>query len=132
MGIFEEPRYIIRNVCNEFHEMPPGTIREETFCCGGGSGLGTDEMMEVRLRGGMPRGMAARHVQEKHGVNRMACMCAIDRATLVTVCNYWAPGMGVTGIHEMVANALVQEGEKERDVDLRGDPLAGKEGGSDA
>ena len=29
MGIFEEPRYIIRNVCDRFHEMPPGTIREE-------------------------------------------------------------------------------------------------------
>ena len=27
MGIFEEPRYVIKNVCNNFFEMPENTIR---------------------------------------------------------------------------------------------------------
>ena len=36
---FDEPRYVIKNVCNHFYEMPPNTIREQTFCCGSGSGL---------------------------------------------------------------------------------------------
>jgi hypothetical protein len=107
--------------------MPENTIREQTFCCGGGAGLGTDENMEMRLRGGLPRGNAVRHVQEKHGVNRLAAMCAIDRATLVTVCDYWAPGVLVTGISEMVANATVFQGEKRRPTDLRGDPIPGME-----
>ena len=40
MGLFEEPRYILQNVCNQFHEMPENTIREQTFCCGSGSGPG--------------------------------------------------------------------------------------------
>ena len=40
--------------CNHFHEMPENTIREQTFCCGSGAGLGTDENMEMRLRGGLP------------------------------------------------------------------------------
>jgi hypothetical protein len=38
---------------------------------------------------------------------------------------YWVPGVGVTGIHELVANALVMKGEKERTTDLRGEPLEG-------
>jgi len=131
MGILEEPRYVIKNVCNHFYEMPENTIREKTFCCGGGAGLGTDENMEMRLRGGLPRGNAVRYVQEKYGVNRLACMCAIDRATLIPVCDYWAPGVVVTGIHEMVANALVMEGEHERTVDLRGEPLQEEEAQKD-
>jgi len=127
MGIFEEPRYVIRKVCNNFHEMPENTIREQTFCCGGGAGLGTDENMEMRLRGGLPRGSAVRHVQDEHGVNQMAAMCAIDRATLVTVCDYWAPGVKITGITELVANAMIFTGEKERTHNLRLEPIPGME-----
>ncbi|MFC1628899.1 sulfate reduction electron transfer complex DsrMKJOP subunit DsrK [Gemmatimonadota bacterium] len=124
MGIFEEPRYVINNVCNNFFEMPENTIREQTFCCGGGAGLGTDENMEMRLRGGLPRGNAVRHVQEEHDVNFLAAMCAIDRATLVTVCDYWAKGVSVTGITEMVVNALVLSNEENRTLDLRLEPLS--------
>jgi Fe-S oxidoreductase len=127
MGILEEPRYVIRAACNNFYEMPENTIREQTFCCGGGAGLGTDENMEMRLRGGLPRGSAVRYVQEKHGVNQLAAMCAIDRATLVTVCDYWAPGVEVTGISELVANAMVFEGEKRRTHNLRLEPIPGME-----
>ncbi len=127
MGIFEEPRFVLRNVCNNFTEMPENTIREKTFCCGGGAGLGTDENMEMRLRGGLPRGNAVRHVRDEFGVNYLAAMCAIDRATLTTVCDYWAPGVKVTGIHELVGNALIMKGQTERTQDLRLDPLNGQE-----
>ena len=123
MGLLEEPRYVLRNVVNHFHDMPENTIREQTYCCAGGAGLGTDENMEMRMRGGFPRGNALRHVQEKHDVNRLACVCAIDRATLIPLADYWAPGVVVTGVHELVANALVMKGEKERELDMRGDPL---------
>ena len=127
MGIFEEPRYVLNAVCNHFYEMPENTIREQTFCCGGGAGLGTDENMEMRLRGGMPRGLAVKHVQDAYGVNQLAAMCAIDRATLVTVCDYWAPGVEVTGISELVANALVLEGEGPRTHNLRLEEIPGRE-----
>ena len=122
-GLLDEPRYVIRNVCNNFFEMPENTIREQTYCCGGGAGLGNDENMEMRMRGGFPRANAVRHVRDKHGVNRLLCMCAIDRATLSTLVEYWAPEVDVGGIHELVANALVMKGEKERTLDLRGEPL---------
>jgi Fe-S oxidoreductase len=131
MGMFEEPRYVLKNVCNAFYEMPANTIREQTFCCGGGSGIGTEENMEVRLRGGLPRGNAVRHVQERYGVNQLAAMCAIDRATLATVCDYWAPEVKVIGITELVANAMVMKGEKERTINFRKEPLRPEaEGGS--
>jgi Fe-S oxidoreductase len=131
MGFFEEPRYVIRNVCNHFYEMPENTIREQTFCCGGGAGLGNDENIEMRMRGGFPRANAVRHVRERHGVNRLACICAIDRATLQSLMEYWVPEVAATGIHEMLANALVMKGEKKRTSDLRGEPMEGMEGHED-
>lgn len=129
MGMLEEPRYILKNICNNFYEMPPQTIRENTFCCGSGSGLNASENMELRLRGGLPRANAVKYVSEKFGVNRLACICQIDRAALQPLMNFWVPGVIVSGVTELVANALVMKGEKERITDLRGDPLPGKEGG---
>ncbi len=128
LGLLEEPRICLKAACNNFFEMPENTIREQTFCCGGGAGLGNDENMEMRLRGGLPRANAVKHVHEKYGVDTLACICAIDRAVLTTLMDFWVPGVTVAGVHELVANALVMEGEKERTTDLRGRPLAGKEG----
>ncbi|MBW1780121.1 MAG: (Fe-S)-binding protein [Deltaproteobacteria bacterium] len=127
MGFFEEPRYVIKNVCNNFYEMPPETIREQTFCCGSGAGLNAGEDMELRMRGGLPRANAVKYVHEKHGVNMLSCICAIDRAVFPDLMRYWVPEVEVTGVHEMVANALVFEGEKKRTTDLRGEPLPGME-----
>ncbi len=122
MGWIEEPRHIIRAVCNHFREMPENTIKEQTFCCGSGSGIGTDENMEVRLRGGLPRANAVKFVHENYGVNLLLCICAIDKATLPPLLEYWVPGVEVGGVHEMVGNALILKGENERATDLRGQP----------
>ncbi|MFP4649944.1 MAG: sulfate reduction electron transfer complex DsrMKJOP subunit DsrK [Desulfobacterales bacterium] len=123
MGLFEEPRYVLRNVCNNFYEMPENTIKEQTFCCGSGSGLNTEEIMELRLLGGLPRANAVRYVHDKFGVNMLSCICAIDRAAFPPLMDYWVPGVDVTGVHELVGNALVMEGETERTMDLRFEPL---------
>jgi len=131
MGLFEEPRYVIKSTCRNFHEMPENTIREQTFCCGSGAGVGTDENFEMRMRGGFPRANAVRFVHDHFGVNMLACICAIDKANLSALMEYWVPEVQVGGIHEFVGNALVMKGEKERTVDLRLNPLKGKEG-SDA
>jgi Fe-S oxidoreductase len=128
MGFLEEPRYVLNSVCNHVYEMPEDTIREKTFCCGSGSGLNASEDMELRMRGGFPRANAVRHVRDKHGVNMLANICAIDRATLPPLMDYWVPGVRVTGLHELVANALVMTGEKVRETNLRAEPLPGKEG----
>jgi len=103
--------------------MPAETIREKTFCCGCGAGLGGEECMDLRMRGGIPRAEAVRSVREKHGVNLVSSICAIDRAVLPTLMDHWVPGVGVAGLHELVGNALVLDGEKERTTNLRGEPL---------
>ncbi len=123
MGLLEEPRAILKAVCNNFVEMPIHTIREETFCCGSGSGLNTEEIMPLRLQAGFPRGNALRYVQKKHNVNWMACICALDRATLPPVADYWSPGVTVSGLHELVANALIMKDEIPRTMDMRQEDL---------
>jgi Fe-S oxidoreductase len=126
--MFEEPRYIINNVCNNFYEMPENTIREQTFCCGSGSGLNAGENMEIRLRGGLPRANAVKYVHEKHGVNVLANVCAIDRAVLSASMEYWVPDVAVAGVSELVANALIMEGENDRSLNLRGEEIPGRGG----
>ena len=127
MGLLDEPRYVIQNVANHFYDMPANTIREQTFCCGSGAGLNAGEDMELRMAGGFPRANAVKYVHDRFGVNMLACVCAIDRAALPASMEYWVPDVEVTGLHELVANALILPGEKERETDLRGEPLPGME-----
>jgi Fe-S oxidoreductase len=114
MGLFEEPRYILRNVCNNFYEMPENTIK-----------------LEMRMRGGFPRANAVKYVHEKHDVNLLCCICAIDKATLAPLMEYWVPAVGVGALHELVGNALIMEGET-RTTDFRSQPFAEEEDGKDA
>ncbi|MDH4316906.1 MAG: (Fe-S)-binding protein, partial [Desulfobulbaceae bacterium] len=117
MGLMDEPRYILDHVVPKWHEMPENTIREKTFCCGSGTGLNTDEIMELRMRAGFPRANAVKHVRDKHGVNMLSCVCAIDRATLSGLMNYWSPDVQVCGLSELVGNALVMTGENRQELE---------------
>ncbi len=128
MGLLDEPRYLLNSVCNNFYEMPENTIREKTFCCGSGTGLNTNEIMDLRMRAGLPRANAVGYVANRHGVNMLSCICALDRATLLALNQYWNPEVEVCGVSELVGNALIMEGEKEREMDLRFAPLTGVEG----
>ena len=64
-------------------------------------------------------------------MNRLASICAIDRSTLQSLMEYWVPEVEVTGLHELVGNALMMRGEKERTTDLRGQPLLNREESQD-
>jgi hypothetical protein len=57
----------------------------------------------------------------------LACVCAIDRAVFPDLMQYWVPEVDVIGVHELVGNALILDGEKERTTDLRNEPLPGVE-----
>ena len=54
-----------------------------------------------------------------------------DRAVFPPLMHYWVPGVEVSGLHELVANALVMDGEKERTENLRGEPLTSEEDEAD-
>jgi Fe-S oxidoreductase len=117
MGLLDEPRYVLDHVVDNWVEMPRNTIREQTFCCGSGTALNTDEIMELRMRSGFPRANAVQYVQQKHDVNTLGTVCAIDRATLTTLVEYWVPEVQVAGISELVGNALIVEGEQRQELD---------------
>ena len=107
-GQFTIPRDIIRSVANHFHDMAAETIHDRTFCCGGGGGLLTDDLMEIRVKGALPRMEALKHVVDAHGVNFMATICAICKAQFSKVLPYYGFDMGmVGGVHQLVSKAIV-------------------------
>ncbi|MGE5142842.1 MAG: sulfate reduction electron transfer complex DsrMKJOP subunit DsrK [Acidobacteriota bacterium] len=106
-GQFTIPRAIIRAVANHFHDMAPETIGEKTFCCGGGGGLLTDDLIELRVKGALPRMEALKAVVDEHGVNFMATICAICKAQFSKVLPYYKFDMSmVGGVHQLVSTAI--------------------------
>ncbi|MBI3370258.1 MAG: (Fe-S)-binding protein [Betaproteobacteria bacterium] len=106
-GQFILPRGIIRAACNHFHDMAPETIHEHTFCCGGGGGLLSDELLELRVKGALPRMEALKQVVDAHGVNFMATICAICKAQFSKVLPYYKFDMEmIGGVHQLVGDAI--------------------------
>ncbi|MCP5150937.1 MAG: (Fe-S)-binding protein [Chromatiales bacterium] len=110
-GQFELPRAVIRAACNHFFDMAAHTIRESTYCCGGGAGLLADDLMALRLQGARPRLEAYRDVVERHGVTHLATLCAICKTQLQAV----LPEDGhdreaVVSVHQLVGDAVVLGG----------------------
>ncbi len=113
-GQFEIPRAILRAVCNHFYDMPEDTIRESTFCCGGGGGLLTDEIMELRKKGAQPRMRALQEVAKEHGVTHMAAICAICKTQFAKVMPEYGFAMdSIVSVHQMVSNAIILEGARD-------------------
>jgi len=104
---FDIPRNVVRAVANHYVEMAPGTTHERTFCCGGGGGLLTDELLDLRVKGALPRMEALRERVDSHGVNFMATICAICKAQFTKVLPYYGFDMRlVGGVHQLVSTAI--------------------------
>jgi Fe-S oxidoreductase len=117
-GQFTIPRDIIKAVCNNYVDMAPDTIGEGTFCCGGGGGLLTDDLMPVRVKGAMPRMTALTNVVKEDGVTHMAAICAICKSQFTKVLPYYDMGMDmIVSVHQLVSNALILTGQGEEDDD---------------
>jgi Fe-S oxidoreductase len=109
-GQFIIPREVIKAVANNFHDMQEETIGEATFCCGGGGGLLTDDLMEVRVKGALPRMEAFNNVVQDQKVNFLALICAICKAQFTKVIPYYGFDMNmVGGVHQLVGTAIVLE-----------------------
>ena len=121
-GQFELPRAVLRAVCNHYFDMAPETIREQTFCCGGGGGLLSDDIMDVRTKGAMPRMRALKDVAEEHGVTHMAAICAICKAQFSKVLpQYGFDREAIVSVHQMVSNAIILTGSTQADEYARAD-----------
>ena len=107
-GQFILPREVIKASCNHFYDMPQDTIHDATYCCGGGGGLLTDDLMELRVKGALPRMEALKHVVENHGVTHMAAICAICKSQFAKVMPYYGFQMdSIVSVHQLVSNAIV-------------------------
>jgi Fe-S oxidoreductase len=107
-GQFEYPRNVIKAVCNNFVDMPIETIHDATFCCGGGGGLLTDDLMELRVKGAQPRAEALKYVTTHHGVTHMAAICAICKSQFTKVLPYYGFTMDqIVSVHQLVSNAII-------------------------
>jgi Fe-S oxidoreductase len=109
-GQFDIPRAVIKAACNNFVDMEPGTTHDATFCCGGGGGLLTDDLMELRIKGIVPRASALTNVVKDHGVTHMAAICAICKSQFTKVLPYYGFTMDqIVSVHQLVSNAIVLE-----------------------
>ena len=109
-GQFTIPRALLRSACNHFVDMAPETTHEQTFCCGGGGGLLTDDLLELRVRGALPRASALRKVIEEDGVTHMAAICAICKSQFSKVLPEYGMAMDmIVSLHQLIGDALVFE-----------------------
>jgi Fe-S oxidoreductase len=102
-ALLEEPRFVVRSAVNNFIEMPPNTIRENTFCCSAGGGLLTDEIMPLRMAGGRLRAEACLST----GANVLATPCSICKAQLPLVMEYWKVPARISGCIDLLSRAMV-------------------------
>jgi len=115
-GQFEIPRAIIKAVCNNYVDMDADTIHENTFCCGGGGGLLTDDLMELRVKGGSPRMQALNEVTKDHGVTHMAAICAICKSQFSKIMPKYGFDMdAIVSVHQLVSNAIILDGQISED-----------------
>ncbi|MGU9956697.1 MAG: sulfate reduction electron transfer complex DsrMKJOP subunit DsrK [Arenicellales bacterium WSBS_2016_MAG_OTU3] len=106
-GQFTIPRELIKASCNHFYDMRDDTIGEATFCCGGGGGLLTDDLVELRVKGAMPRMQALKQVVDEHGVTHMAAICAICKSQFSKVMPYYDFRMDmIISVHQLIGDAL--------------------------
>jgi len=125
-GQFVIPREVIKASCNNYYDMNDDTILDATFCCGGGGGLLTDDLMEIRVKGAMPRMQALKQVTEEYGVTNLAAICAICKSQFAKTLPYFGFRMDqIVSVHQLVSNAIVLKGS-EQEAELDG--TAGEDG----
>jgi len=113
---FTAPRQVIKAVCNNYVDMAEETILEQTFCCGGGGGILTDDLMEIRVKGALPRMTALRDVVEDKGVTHLAAICAICKSQFTKTLPYYGFDMFMmVSVHQLVSNAIILTGEESDD-----------------
>ena len=77
-------------------------------CCGGGGGLLTDDLLELRVKGSLPRMEALKAVVDNYGVTHMAAICAICKSQFSKVLPYYGFSMDqIVSVHQLVGNEIV-------------------------
>ncbi len=103
-GLFEEPRELLRLVCEDFREMYPN--RSENYCCtGGGGAMSMSEYTPRRLKSAKIKAEQLKATGAKIVVT--SCHNCVDG--LSDLIKHYKLGMDVVQLVNLVANALVIE-----------------------
>ncbi|MDX1433532.1 MAG: (Fe-S)-binding protein, partial [Gammaproteobacteria bacterium] len=107
------PREVLSAVCNHVYDMRADTIGEGTFCCGGGGGLLTDDLVELRVKGALPRMQAFKETVDRHQVTHLVAICAICKSQFAKVLPYYGFEMDqILSLHQLVGDAIVLGAEQ--------------------
>ncbi len=101
--ITEEPREILRTICEDFVEMTPN--RTENYCCGGGGG--TVSIDEIRtFRTGLMGKRKADQIRET-GAKLLVAPCANCKKQLKEVCeDNGLEDVEVVGLHDLLLKVM--------------------------
>lgn len=103
-GLLEEPRIVLRSAVRDFREMYPN--REESYCCGGGSGMvAVSEWEERRMQAGLPK---AEQIKAT-GARTVVASCDNCRIQLGELNERHNLGIKVTGLADMVVSAVLNK-----------------------
>ncbi|MCP4571224.1 MAG: response regulator [bacterium] len=103
-GLTEEPRELLRLVCEDFREMYPN--RAENYCCtGGGGAMSMSEYTPRRLKSGSVKAEQLKST----GADVVVTSCHNCVDGLQDVIRHYELDMQVTQLVNLVANALVIE-----------------------
>jgi len=100
--ITEAPRRILRTCVTDFVEMSPN--KEMNYCCGGGSGLLMEEMMEVRMKLAQKK---AEQLQALGKLDALIAPCASCKAQFPHVVKHYGLDIGkISGIMALLNETI--------------------------
>ncbi len=102
-GVFDEPRYILKHLTDDFREMSPEP--KYNWCCGGGGGLVAlgEDTLDFRMKSSRVK------VEQTQatGAEILATACENCHAQLDNLNEHYKMGMQVEFLSSMIADALV-------------------------
>lgn len=103
-GLLDEPRIILQAAVKDFREMTPN--REESYCCGGGSGMvAVTEWEERRMQAGQPK---VKQIKAT-GAKIVVASCDNCRIQLNELNERYNLGIKVMGLADLVVNAIISK-----------------------
>lgn len=99
-GIYDEPRYIISHLAEDFVEAVPN--RQMNWCCGGGGGLVSMGELEFRMKSGRVKADQLKAT----GAVMVCTICENCRSQLADLNEHYALSMEVESLTNLAAHAL--------------------------
>ena len=103
-GVFDEPRYILKHLTNDFREMSPEP--KYNWCCGGGGGLVAlgEDTLDFRMKSARVKADQIKTT----GVTTLVTACENCHTQLNNLNDHYQLGVNVKFLTSMVADALMQ------------------------